>query len=88
MRPPPQAALMKLIQGKAKKGPLRYLEGIKVDTVRLGKQQPTFNSCTVISDAATGCVQFALPFSFAPAEGLSIVVSSPLKADCHKGCPV
>ena len=72
-----QVALMKVIQGQARKGPLRYLERIKVDTVRLGKQQPALSTCTASTDAGAGCVQLALPFSFAPAEGFSIVVSTP-----------
>ena len=81
-----QAALMKAVQGQAKKGPLRYLERIKVDTVRLGKQQPALSSCTASTDAAAGCVQLALPFSFAPAEGFSIVVSAPAKPPCGSCC--
>ena len=78
---------MKIIQAQARKGPLRYLERIKVDTVRLGKQQPVLSSCTVSTDAAAGSVQFALPFSFTPAEGFSIVVTAPSTLDCHRGCP-
>ena len=68
---------MKIIQGQAPKGPLRYLERIKVDTVRLGKQQPALSSCTASTEAATGCVRLALPFSFEPGEGFSVVVNSP-----------
>ena len=71
-----QAALMKIIQGQATQGPLRYLKRIKVDTVRLGKQQPAISSCTASTEAATGCVHLALPFSFEPGEGFSIMVNS------------
>ena len=72
---------MRLIQGPARKGPLRYLEGVKVDALRLGKQPPTLSSCTASTDAADNCVRLALPFSFDPAEGFSVVVSQP-KSDC------
>ena len=76
---------MKIIQAQARKGPLRYLERIKVDIVRLGKQQPVLSSCTVSTDAAAGSVQFALPFSFTPAEGFSVVVTVPSNLDYHRG---
>lgn len=74
-----QAALTRIVQGQAKKGPLRYLERIKVDGVKLGRRAPCLSTCTVSTEAAAdaiGSVRLALPFSFEPAEGFSVVVSS------------
>lgn len=71
-----QAALTRIVQGQVRKGPLRYLERVKVDRVKLGKRPPLLSSCTASTDAAAGSVRLALPFSFEPTEGFSVVVSS------------
>ena len=64
------------MQGHANSGPLRYLERIKVDKVTLGKRAPLLSSCTASTGAPAGCVRLALPFTFEPTEGFSVVVST------------
>ena len=71
-----QAALTRLVQGHAKRGPLRYLERIRVDKVMLGRRAPLLSSCTASTGAPAGCVRLALPFTFEPTEGFSVVVSN------------
>ena len=71
-----QAALTKAVQGHANRGHLRYLERIKVDKVMLGRRAPLLSSCTACTSAAAHCVRLALPFTFEPTEGFSVVVSN------------
>ena len=71
-----QAALTRLVQGDADRGPLRYLERIEVDKVMLGRRAPLLSSCTASTGAPASCVRLALPFTFEPAEGFNVVVSN------------
>ena len=81
-----QAALTRLVQGHANRGPLRYLERIKVDKVTLGKRAPLLSSCTASTNAPAGCVRLALPFTFEPTEGFSVVVSRRNRPQLHSQC--
>ena len=80
-----QAALTRVVQGHANRGPLRYLERIKVDKVMLGKRAPVLSSCTASTCAPAGCVRIALPFTFEPTEGFSVVVSTWHRPLLHSG---
>ncbi len=78
-----QAALTRVVEGQTRKGPLRYLERITVDKVRLGRRPPTLSSCAASTGADNLCLRLVLPFSFEPTEGFSVVVRQPVTSLIH-----
>ena len=75
---PAQAAIAKILKERGHKGPLKYVEGIHVERISLGRQPPALRSVRVQSSPAKNTLQLDFGIGFAPAEGFSVVVSGPV----------
>lgn len=67
--------LDRVLKEQGQKGPLRYLESIVVEQVRLGTQPPMLRECSARCSPARSIVQMDVSFDFAPADAFNVMVS-------------
>lgn len=71
-----QMAFAKILKERGHKGPLKYVEGICVERVGLGKQPPLLRMVRAQSSPADNLLRLDFGVGFAPAEGFSVVVGA------------
>ncbi|KAK9915901.1 hypothetical protein WJX75_005788 [Coccomyxa subellipsoidea] len=68
-------AFAKILKERGHKGPLKYVEGICVERVCLGKQPPLLRMVRAQSSPADNSLRLDFGVGFAPAEGFSVVLA-------------